>query len=273
MDERKRELSALRNYGDKLLEEMRYPSLISMLQETISHITNIAEEYSEEAEKWHNKYDELSERNRILDKQISDLTDKGEKHNTRLCGSINAQAEKIERMNNDFAIKMDGLRGYRDQEIREYSSKLDMLIETQQTLNKLKTDVENIKKQLEKARQECEKEKSKYESERNKYQNQIEVNKTKLGEYEKLYKYKLDAEKKISKVEKDADDKVAAADKTAADWERKYGEEYTKREQLENELNSLKERLNGTTENIKQEGCNSANDTCKSNSYDDDETR
>ena len=106
MDERGRELDELRDYGHKLLDELRYPNVISMLQQTITHISGIAEEFSNEADKWHEKYDECFAQNEKLQGQIEDLTAAAERHNQELRAVIDAQAQKIEYMNTFFAKQM-----------------------------------------------------------------------------------------------------------------------------------------------------------------------
>ena len=248
MDERRQELTELRNYGHKLLEEMRYPSIIGMLQETISHIADIAEEYSAEAEKWHDKYDECAAQNENLQKQINDLIKEEEQENQKLCNVIKEQAEKIESMSRDFATKMEELRTHRDQEIEEYNGKLQALIATQTTLDNLKNEVEQKKSKLEEDIQKCNEEKTNYENKRLEYERQIEDNQAKLNEYDSLYQFKLDSQKTIDDAIQAAEGKIKAANDTATEWERKYGEEYTLREKLEKEIESLKNQLQGNVD-------------------------
>ena len=243
MDERGQELTELRDYGHKLLEEMRYPNIIGMLQETISHIADIAEEYSAEAEKWHNKYDECAEQNENLQKQITDLTKIGKQEIEKLRAVIDEQTKKIESMGDEFAKKMDELRSHRNQEIDEYNEKLQALIATQTTLDNLKCEVTEKEGKLEEDRQRCNKEKNNCESKRLEYEQQIEDNQAKLNEYDSLYRFKLEAQQKIDDATQSAETKIKAANDTATEWERKYGEEYTLREKLEKKIESLKNQL------------------------------
>lgn len=243
MDERGQELTELRDYGRKLLEEMRYPNIIGMLQETISHIADIAEEYSAEAEKWHNKYDECAGQNENLQKQITDLTKTGKQENEKLRAVIDEQAKKIKSMGDNFAMKMDELRSHRNKEIEEYNGKLQALIATQITLDSLKCEVAKKESKLEEDRQRFNEEKNNCESKQLEYEQQIKDNKDKLNEYDSLYQFKLGAQKKIDDAIQSADAKIKAANDTATEWERKYGEQYTLREKLEKEIESLKNHL------------------------------
>ena len=277
MDERGQELTELRDYGHKLLEEMRYPNIIGMLQETISHISNIAEEYSVEAEKWHNKYDECAKQNDNLQKQITDLTKTGKQENEKLRAVIDEQAKKIESMGDEFAKKMDELRSHRNQEIEEYNEKLQALIATQTTLDSLKCEVAEKESKLDKDIQSCNDEKTKCESKRLEYEQQIEDNQAKLNEYDSLYQFKLEAQQKIDNATQSAETKIKAANDTATEWERKYGEEYTLREKLEKEIESLKNQLQDNaaasqnTENQSQEEFSEKRDEHPNQDDDDDD--
>ena len=277
MDERGQELTELRDYGHKLLEEMRYPNIIGMLQETISHIADIAEEYSVEAEKWHNKYDECAEQNEKLQRKITDLTTAGQQENKELCAVIDKQAKKIESMGVEFARKMDELRSHRNQEIEEYNEKLQALIATQTTLDNLKCEVAEKENKLEEDRQRCNEEKTNCESKRLEYKQQIEDNQAKLNEYDSLYQFKLEAQQKIDEATQSAETKIKAANDTAAEWERKYGEEYTLREKLEKEIESLKNQLQNNaatsqnTENQSQEEFTEKRDEHPNHDDDDDD--
>lgn len=275
MDEREQELSELRNYGHKLLEEMKYPSIIAMLQETITHMADIAEEYSREADKWHSKYDECAEQNRNLQRQIEDLTKAGEQKNNELCTVISKQAEQIKSMSHDFEQKLDELRSYRNQEVEGYRDKVQALISTQATLDKLISDVEAEKRQLEDKIRQCDKEKAEYENKQLEYEIQIEDNRTKLDEYPGLFNYKLNAENKIAEAQKAADDKVDEANRKVDDLTKKYNDEVELRKKLEEELGKLKDQLQGNTDNPTSEELNCQDDVVErreeQSAHDDDD--
>ena len=64
MDERGEQLEELHGYAGKLLEEMRNPDLIDLLQETTTQLHDIAIEYSREVDSWRDKYEESEKQNR-----------------------------------------------------------------------------------------------------------------------------------------------------------------------------------------------------------------
>lgn len=275
MDEREQELSELRDYGYKLLEEMKYPNIISMLQETITHIADIAEEYSGEADKWHSKYDECAKQNENLREQIKDLTNTGEQQNKEFRAVIGEQAKKIEDISREFEKKLDELRFYRDQEIEDYRNKVQALTATQKTLDEMIVDVKSKKRQLENDIQRCNEEKAKYEDTRLEYAQQIEDNQTKLDEYESLFKYKMEAETKITKIQNEADNKVSKANSEIAELTKKYNDETDLRQKLEKELDVLKNQLQNNADNLNSEEQNLQNGIVeqqeKQPSQDDDE--
>ena len=248
MDERRRELSELRDYGHKLLEELRYPNVISMLQQTITHISGIAEEYSNEADKWHEKYDECLAQNDKLQGQIEDLTVAGDRQNKELRDVIDAQAQKIASMSADFAQQMEELRLHRNQEIDSHGEKLQALVATQAMLDKMSDEVEENQRKLDDEIKRCEAEKAEYENKRKEYEDKIEVNQAKLDEYQTLFDYKLKAEARIAEAQKAADDKDSEAKETIEALTKQYNDEKTLREKLEAELAELKKQLSGNAD-------------------------
>ena len=274
MDEREKELDELRNYGHKLLEELRCPDVIGMLQETITHISSIAEEYSHEVDEWRGKYDECSAQNEKLQRQIEDLKSAGGRQNQELREIIKEQARQIERMGSGFAEKMEALRSYRDQEINEHKAKLQALIDTQTALDKMKNEVLEEKQKLEKDIDQCEKEKAEYEAKRKEYEEQIELNQAKLDEYQALFDYKLEAEQRITEAKNTANEKDEEAKATIKDLSQKYEQEKKLREDCEAALNKLQNQLTGN-ENAYDNGQNAEgqNEQPHRDDDDDDSTR
>ncbi len=258
MDERRQELDELQNYGRRLLEEMRYPDIIGMLQETISHIAAIAEEYSAEAQNWHGKYEESAGRNEELQEQIADMTERGKQENQKLCEVIEKQANEIERMGSEFAEKIEELRKAHTQETEEYSKKLQKLLAVQKSLDSLKQDVEEKQEQLEKDLEACRQEKIGYENVKAECEQQIKVNQYKLDTYERLYQFELDAQQKIRNAEQEAAREIEAANNAAFEWEKKYHKEHELREKIEKEKKSLQEMLRS-----KDDTSGSTEDSCQ----------
>lgn len=234
MDDRGQELSQLRDYGHKLLE---------MLNETLTHITDIADEYSDEAENWHGKYNECAEQNKRLQNQITNLTESGNRQNEKFIAGIDKQAAKIESMSRDFDQKINGLFSHRNQEIDEYGSKIQALIDTQSTLNKLIGEVKAEKQQLDENILYYNEKIDEYESKSKELKDQLESNQEKINEYQELFNFKLDSQKRIDDIQKTADDKEKEAQEAIADLTKKYDAEAALRQKLENELAELKNRL------------------------------
>lgn len=245
MDEREQDLSELRDYGHKLLDELRYPNIISMLRDTITHMADIAEEYSKEADKWHSKYDECTSQNEKLLKQIEDLTEAGERQSESLRKVIEVQADKIKNLEEDFGKQIADLRSHRDKEIDDYGNKVQALAAVQTALDKKKYEVEAEKGRLAENNRLCEEEKSRYEEKRCELEKQIELNQAKLDGYQELFDFKQGAQNKIDAVQKEADDKANAANKEIAEWNRRYDEEHNLRLKIEDENDRLKKQLQG----------------------------
>lgn len=245
MDKRGQELNELRDYGYKLLEELRYPDIISMLRDTMTHLADIAGEYSTEAGKWHNKYDECALQIGKLQEQITILTEASNGQNN----SLQTQTVKFDTLKRDLGRKITELRSYRDSEIAEYGSKVQALIATQTTLDKMTAEVEANKHNLEESIRRCKEEKSSYKEKRTELENQIELNQMKLDDYQNLFDFKLNAKNQIDAVQQAADDKVDAANIEIAEWKRKYDEEHTLRVKVEEENVRLKKQLQGSMDN------------------------
>lgn len=280
MDERKQELGELRDYGHKLLEKLRYPDVISMLQQTITHISGIAEEYSNEADKWHEKYDECFAQNEKLQGQIEDLSAAAERQNQELCDVIDTQARKIENMSADFAKQMEELRSYRNQEINSHGEKVQALVATQAVLDKMSCEVEETKRKLDDEISQYEAEKAEYENKRKEYEDKIEVNQAKLDEYQTLFDYKLNAEARIAEVQKATDDKDIEAKEAIEALTKQYNDEKTLREKLEAELIELKKQHGsnanapeGETPNSQGDSSEGQNEHSSNDDDDDDSTR
>ena len=246
MHERDQELTELRNYGHKLLNELRYPKIIGMLQENIMHIANIAEEYSKEADMWHSKYNECLAKNEERQEQIKNLIKANDLQSTKFSTVINNQAEKINEMKQNFERKLEELRSHRNDEIAEYGRKVQALADTQAYLDTIKGETEDLKCKLEQEICQCDEKKKDYENKRDEYLQQIEDNKAKISEYADLYQFKLDAQKKIADAMQAANDKESEANDAIADLNEKYGKEIELREKLESELEELKNKLNGS---------------------------
>ena len=204
MDNLKQELDELCSYSNKLLDEIRHQDIIATLQELISHIANIANEYSKEAEQWHNKYVECAEQNENLQNKITDLTEANKQQNENLRNIIAEQAETIKEMRRNFEQKLDELRSHRDKEIDNYNRKVQELITANTTLKTIRDEFETAKRQLEEATERCNNEKANYEEKRIECERQIEVNKSKLDGYDELFNYKMNAESKLAEVQKAA---------------------------------------------------------------------
>ena len=124
MDERGQELNDLRDYGARLLEEMKYPELIGMLQETMTHLHDIATEYAKDAEGWHVKYDACAAQNIALQKKLENLASALERQKEDMSAVIYAQSDEIRQMGQEFECKLNELRSYRDAGVAEYKQRV-----------------------------------------------------------------------------------------------------------------------------------------------------
>ena len=248
MHERDQELTELRNYGHKLLNELRYPKIIGMLQENIMHIANIAEEYSKEADMWHSKYNECLAKNKEWQEQIKNLIKANDLQSTKFSTVINNQAEKINEMKQNFEKKLEELRSHRNDEIAEYGRKVQALADTQANLDTIKSETEALKCKLIEEIRQCDEKKKDYKDKRDECIQQIEDNKAKLSEYAGLYQFKLDAKKQIDDAMQAAKDKESEANVAIADLNEKYNKEIELRKKLESELERLKTRLHGNVD-------------------------
>lgn len=247
MDERGQELNELRDYGNKLLEEMRYPNLIGMLQETLTHLHDIACEYSRDADLWHERYEACAEEKQALQDELQHRIGAWEEQKGEWRSVIKVQTDKIQDMDRDFQYKLDELRVYRDNEIGNYNDKVQSLLTAQSALVQMKNDIEEEKRRLEDARRKCdetkaehEKAKEEYEEKRRECEQQIERNRDKIEGYGELFAEKTNVQSKIEKVEKEAAEKAEVANKEIAEWNRRYDEEHVLREKIEKELEELK---------------------------------
>lgn len=249
MDERGQDLEELKVYGGKLLEEMRQPKLIDMLQETMEHLHNVAIEYSREANDWHLKYDMSQAENEKLRRQLADIKKLGETQNDEWRNAVNHQSEVLKSMEGNLQQQFDSMRLHRDREVDDYKFKVEKLIQTQKTLDALKGEVETAKQDLEGKIRLRDEEKSNYEAKRAELEDQMNLNHDKITGYEELDQKLRNAQSEIANAQNAADDKINAANATAAEWERKYCEEYSLRVKLEEELATLKQRLQSSDAN------------------------
>ena len=274
MDERGQALEELKGYGGKLLEEMRQPKLIDMLQETMEHLHNVAIEYSREADDWHSKYDMSQAENEKLRQQLADIKKLGETQNDEWLNAVNNQSKVLKSMEGSLQQQFDSIRTHRDSEVDDYKFKVENLIQTQKTLDALKGEVETAKQDLEEKIRLCDEEKANCEAKRVELEEQINLNRDKITGYEELDQKLRNAQSEIANVQNAADDKINAANATAADWERKYGEEYSLRVKLEEELANLKQRLQSSDANKAGEnadGQEQSDDVQPSETQDDDD--
>ena len=208
VDERGQELNELRNYGVKLLEEMKYPKLIGMLQETMTHLHDIASEYAADAERWHSKYDTSVAQNTVLQENLQNISAVMQQQQSDMGMVIKRQSEQIKQMGQDFKSKLDALRSYRDTEIERYNERVQGLLAAQDSLRQMKEELSAKTEELAKAQQ--------------RYQ---------------------DREKKAEeKFRKTADEQLDAVRKESADWRQRYEKERELRENSERECQRLRER-------------------------------
>lgn len=247
MDERGQELNDLRDYGARLLEEMKYPELIGMLQETMTHLHDIATEYAADAEGWHVKYDECAAQNIALQKKLENLASALERQKEDMSAVIYTQSAEIRQMGQEFECKLNELRSYRDAEVAEYNQRVQALLATQEVLQQKQEKLAVQEQQLAEERQHCENERKAVERTREEYEEQIELNRAKLDDYPALFDYKMNAKKKIDDAQKAADDQVNAMRKERDEWKHQHDKEHYWREIFEKELVELKKRLNENT--------------------------
>ena len=274
MDERGQDLEELKVYGGKLLEEIRQPKLIDMLQETMEHLHNVAIEYSREANDWHLKYDMSQAENEKLRRQLADIKKLGETQNDEWRNAVNHQSEVLKSMEGNLQQQFDSMRLHRDREVDDYKFKVENLIQTQKTLDALKGEVETAKQDLEGKIRLRDEEKSNYEAKRAELEDQMNLNHDKITGYEELDQKLRNAQSEIANAQNAADDKINAANATAAKWERKYCEEYSLRVKLEEELATLKQRLQSSDANKAGEnadGQEQSADVQSSETQDDDD--
>ena len=253
MDERGQELNDLRDYGARLLEEMKYPELIGMLQETMTHLHDIATEYAADAEGWHVKYDACAAQNIALQKKLENLASALDRQKDEMAAVINAQSDTIRRMGQELERKLNELRSYRDAEVAEYNQRVQALLATQEVLQQKQEKLADQEQQLAEERQHCENERKAVERTRDEYEEQIELNRAKLDDYPALFDYKMNAKKKIDDAQKAADDQVNAMRKERDEWKHQHDKERYWRENFEKELIELKKRLNENTAPVVEE--------------------
>lgn len=274
MDERGQDLEELKVYGGKLLEEMRQPKLIDMLQETMEHLHNVALEYSREADDWHSKYDRSQAENEELRRQLADIKKLGETQNDEWRNAVKNQSEVLKSMEGSLQQQFDSMRSHRDREVDGYKLKVENLIQTLKTLDDLKSELETAKQDLEEKIRLRDEEKLNYEAERAELKKQFNLNRDKITGYEELDKKLRKAQSDIANAQNAANDTINAANATAADWERKYGEEYSLRVKLEEELATLTQQLQSSDANKAGEdadGQEQSDDVQQSETQDDDD--
>ena len=247
MDERGQELNDLRDYGARLLEEMKYPELIGMLQETMTHLHDIATEYAKDAEEWHVKYDACAAQNIALQKKLENLVSALDRQKEDMSAVIYAQSDEIRQMGQEFERKMDELRAYRDAEVAEYNQRVQALLATQEVLQQKKEKLAVQEQQLAEERQHCENERKEAEKTRTDYEEQIKFNQMKIEAYQELSNYKRNVQLEIDNAKKAADDRLNAMRKERDEWKRQHDKEHYWREIFEKELVELKKRLNENT--------------------------
>ena len=249
MDERGQDLEELKVYGGKLLEEMRQPKLIDMLQETMEHLHNVALEYSREADDWHSKYDKSQAENEELRRQLADIKKLGETQNDEWRNAVKNQSEVLKSMEGSLQQQFDSMRSHRDREVDDYKCKVEKLIQTQKILDAIKGELETAKQDLEEKIRLYDEKKANCEAKRVELEDQINLNRDKITGYEELDKKLRKAQSDIANAQNAADDEINTANATAAYWERKYGEENSLRVKLEEELANLKQRLQSSDAN------------------------
>lgn len=269
MDEREQELNALREYGFKLLEKMRYQELLEMLQGTLTHLHDIAAEYSNEANSWRVKYDECEAHNRQLQQQLQDLKNANNDQVDKLQKTIQIQSDAITELEKEFNRKIGELRSYRDSEVQHYNEQIQSLILAQQSLA-------NMKRELEDKLHECDSEKTRLENlkreceeMRAELQRKIEVNQTKLDRYDELDNFQRNAQQRIDELEKALYDKEEEANNKIKDLNKELETERKRKQELERQLDELKRQPSSDNNNsVSQPG---AEENFTHNDADDDD--
>ena len=236
MDEREQELNALREYGFGLLEKMRYPELLEMLQGILTHLHDIAVEYSNEANSWRVRYDECEAHNQKLQQQLQDLKAANNAQVDKLQKTIQIQSDTIESLEKDFNSKLNELRSYRDNEVKNYNAHVQELILTRQSLDNMKRNLEDNLNKCISERSSLERLKSDCEETRADLQREISINKTKLDRYDELDKFQREAQAKIDQLEKTLAGKDKDVDDTINDLKNKLEAAQERNLELEREL-------------------------------------
>lgn len=242
VDERGQELNELRNYGVKLLEEMKYPKLIGMLQETMTHLHDIASEYAADAERWHSKYDTSVAQNTVLQENLQNISAVMQQQQSDMGMVIKRQSEQIKQMGQDFKSKLDALRSYRDTEIERYNERVQGLLAAQDSLRQMKEELSAKTEELAKAQQRYQDREKKAEEKQRMYERWYALNQEKIEAYDSLYNDKLKSEEKMKNFRKTADEQLDAVRKESADWRQQYEKERELRENSERECQRLRER-------------------------------
>lgn len=239
MDERGQELNELRDYGAKLLEEMKYPDLIGMLQETMTHLHDIATEYATDAKHWHDKYDACEAQNVAMQQEMKNLTAALDRQKDEMAAVVNAQSDNIRRMGQEFERKLDELRSYRDAEVAEYNKRVQTMLATQEVLQQKKEMLAVQEQRLAEARQLCENERKDLEKTREEYENQIKFNQMKIEAYPELSDDKRNYKKQLDDAKKVADDQLNSMRRERDAWKDKHDKEQHLRVLIENKLGKL----------------------------------
>lgn len=234
MDKREKELTELRDYGGKLLEKMKYPDIIHMLQGTMTYLTDIAREYAQEADDWHKKYDACKEQQEQLQAQFDKLLKDSKQRNSDLCGRLDTQREEIERLKQTFDERLKELRSYRDEEIKTYHDRVQSLSKAQETLDTLKDKVQDEQKRLKEKQNMCSAEQEKCEEERRAIENQRRNNQEKLDHYQTLFDENLKNKEYLNDIEV----KLQNAQNEAAHWKAEYKIVHERCECLEQKVNA-----------------------------------
>ena len=236
MDERRRDLNELQSYGNRLLEEMKYPDLMGMLRETISHLHGMAEEYADEANDWRMKYETCAQKNETLQHCIAELENAAEKQEEE----FRKRAEKIGK---DFQQKFDELRSHRDKEIDDYAEKIHSFVAAQGSLEQMQKELAKAKKKHEAELKKYAKAAEEQENARQQYENQIAANQAKIDAYQDLFDFKLNAEAERRKFQEQYEDKLKYADQAYEELATTCNDIKKRNDTLEQENEQLKQQL------------------------------
>ena len=255
MDERRRELNELQGYGNRLLEEMKYPDLMGMLRETISHLHRMAEEYAEEANDWNAKYETCAKENEKLQRQITELKNAVEKQNEE----FQKRAEKIGK---DFRQELEELRSHRDAEVNDYAGKIQSLVAAQGNLEQMQKGLAGAKKKLDAELKKYEKATEEQKNARQKYEDQLDANQAKIDAYQDLFDFKLNAEAEKEKLQKKYEEKLQYAEQAYEELATTCNEIKTRNDTLEKENAQLKQPLqNNVRDDASGEEANESSQT------------